>query len=129
VLAGTAPVTFREAAEALDLPRGRVDLRALAAGFGPSEPGSWGADRPVWRLRGWGAARALAPVASAVHVAWWVADDERDGDGDPSRDSNGRILLRAEAFGPVNGHRAVLVLLSRVVSAPAALTVLDWREP
>jgi hypothetical protein len=107
----------------------RLDLEALGRAFGPVEPGAWGADQPAWRLFAWGPASRLAPglLASPVYVAAWVADDERDGDRNPGVDSNGRLLLRAEAFGPVRGRRGLVIVIVRAAAAPAALKLLDWR--
>jgi hypothetical protein len=106
-----------------------IDLVARGATLAGSEPGNWGPDAPSWTLLAWGPARALAPdaVNSPVYVAVWAADDERDGDGDPRRDANGRIMLRGEAFGPVRGSRGVLAIVARGAPAPAALRLVDWR--
>jgi hypothetical protein len=79
-----------------------LQLRALAGR-------TWGANTPQWRLYAWGAASSWLTRASAsiFYVVVWVADDAEDGDGDPSSDSNGTILLHALALGP-NGARRSL---------------------
>lgn len=59
-----------------------------------------GSDRPVWHLFAWGSLDRLIaeePVASAPYVMAWVADNPADGDGDPERDTDGVLMLRAEA--------------------------------
>ena len=107
----------------------QLDLEGLGASIPPPTPGAWGADRPVWTLFAWGPARALARgmLDSSVYVAVWAADDEGDGDGNPFRDSNGRVMLRGEAFGPLRGRRSVLAVVGRAAPAPASLRLLDWR--
>jgi hypothetical protein len=108
----------------------RLDLDAIGALLPPVGPGQWGADEPQWVLYAWGPARALAPGATetGIYVAVWAADDEGDGDRDPSRDANGRLELRAEAFGPVRGRRSVRVSVVREAPAPAALRVVGWAS-
>jgi hypothetical protein len=46
-------------------------------------------------------------------VAVWVADDRADTDGDPDRDSNGMIAVRAVAFGPGDASAALELTLAR----------------
>jgi hypothetical protein len=131
-LSGTEPSAF---ADSVRTPRVAgirpLDLDATGASHPTPEPGAWGADQPQWMLFGWGAARDLAPglTNSSVYVAVWAADDERDGDGDPRRDSNGRLTLLGEAFGPIHGRRNVVVSVAREIPAPGALRLLDWRQP
>ena len=107
-----------------------IDLEATGSALPDWEPGAWGADEPAWQLFAWGPAPAFADgVTAPVYVAVWAADDERDGDGDPQRDTNGTVHLRADAFGAVRGRRAVAISISRRQPAPAPLRILDWRRP
>jgi hypothetical protein len=109
----------------------RINLEALGATLPGPEGGNWGPDEPRWRLFEWGSVRALTlgVVASDIYVAVWVADDQRDGDGNPQRDANGRVLVRGEAFGPVHGRRALVATVARRAPPPAALAVVDWALP
>jgi hypothetical protein len=73
--------------------------------------------------------------ASDAYVVAWVADDPDETDGDPSRDSNGVILVRAEAFGTRGAWRAIEATLSAdVVSDDAGVPIMSrvavvtWRE-
>jgi hypothetical protein len=60
------------------------------------------------------------------YVAVWAADDEADGDGQPNRDANGAITLRAEAYG-VRG--AYQVVLATVRQRPHGTEIVSWRVP
>ncbi len=108
-----------------------VDLDARASSFPPVEPGTWGANTPRWVPYTWGPATSLAPgvLTSPVFVVAYVADDEWDGDGDPERDSNGRVRVRGEAFGPVHGNRAVVATIVRERPSPAPLRITDLTIP
>jgi hypothetical protein len=130
ILDGSAAVVFAESTRRPRIGGRAVDLDAIGAALPGFEPGGWGPDAPRWVLVAWGPARALDPrLSSPIHVAAWAADDEGDGDGDSRRDANGRLLLHAEAFGPMHGRRAVRALVARRLPAPAPLRVLDWRWP
>jgi hypothetical protein len=96
---------------------------------------NWGADTPQWQLYGWGPAARWLPAGrleTPVYVAIWVADDPADGDGNPTADANGRLLLHAQALGGRGGRRIVEVLLQRPASAglppPRGLRILSWHE-
>lgn len=56
-----------------------------------------GADTPVWRLFAHAPWPAVSGQPGPGHAIVWVADDWAELDGDPSRDRNGLILLRATA--------------------------------
>lgn len=125
-----------------------LDLARLAAGrqadsdlvFGPSS------NRPVWRLFGHAPFGDLTPGGVVVPPAYlivWVADDGDERDGDPERDSNEVLVVRAEAFGASGAHRSVEATLSRQTGpAPGSpgpgggvppanrheVRVLSWRE-
>jgi len=76
----------------------------------------WGANNPRWRVFGSGPFEAMTPNASLnspFYIVMLAADDPAETDGDPARDSNGILLLRAEAFGPGESHRVVEVVVAR----------------
>jgi Tfp pilus assembly protein PilX len=117
----------------LDLARLTTDRQAASNAFYPSGP-----DQPVWTLY---AHASLARITSGdprmanPYIVVWVADDPDDTDGDPSRDSNGAILVRAEAFGVRGGRRAVEATLAASpvrddagVTVMSTVTVVAWRE-
>lgn len=109
------PGTFAtgEMSPAADIDASTASInRSLAARF------PLGADTPRWR------------VVTASHGAgdrWvvWVADDPADGDGNPDEDTNGRIMVRAEAAGAAGARRTVTVHLARV---GGLVRQLSWRE-
>jgi hypothetical protein len=117
----------------LDLARLTSDRQAAADAFYPAGP-----NRPVWTLYAHASlARIISsnPGAPDPYVVAWVADDPDETDGDSSRDSNGVILVRAEAFGTRGAWRAIEATLSAdVVSDDAGVpimsrvTVVTWRE-
>jgi hypothetical protein len=130
ILDGSAPSALAGDTRQARISGGSLDLDLIGAGLAGFEPGDWGGDRPRWTLVAWGRADALDPrLSGAIHVAAWVADDERDGDGDPVRDTNGRLLVHAEAFGAHRGRRSSRALVARRLAAPAPLRILDWRWP
>jgi hypothetical protein len=89
----------------------------------------FGADSPQWRLFAYASlTSAVAPADPVVplYLVVWVADDAVDGDGDPSVDLNGIILIHAEAFGSGNSRRAVEAAIGR--AADGSLRLLSWQE-
>jgi hypothetical protein len=95
--------------------------------YGPSV---FGADSPAWRLFGHATLRALVPAGMATAPAYvlvWVADDRFDGDGDAAHDANGRLLVRAEAYGVSGAHRNVELTVDRVT--PGTIRVLSTKDP
>lgn len=57
-----------------------------------------GADTPVWRLFAHAPWQAVSGHAGPGQTLVWAADDWAEADGDPARDGNGLILLRAAAL-------------------------------
>jgi hypothetical protein len=124
---------------ALDLPALTDSLQREAAAAN-----RWGADRQVWRLFGYapldvlldaagpgasGAGGAGSPGATggtAFYTVAWVSDDPADGDGNPSADANGRVVVRAEAFGPFRSRQAFVATVRR---QGGSLKLVSWREP
>lgn len=96
----------------------------------------WGANNPRWRVFGHGPLARQAGVPSSVYVVVLVADDPAENDGDALRDGDpalnpgaGRLLARADAFGPAGAHASVEVVLERQGENPSRLRVLAWRFP
>ena len=85
-----------------------------------------GADNPRWRLYLYNPLAAIArtPLASA-YVAVWVADDASEVDGDAQNDSNGLIVVRAEAFGPQGMQRTLEATLA---SDGSNVRLVSWRD-
>jgi hypothetical protein len=90
----------------------------------------------AWTPFAWQSFSSLvaADDAAKYYLAAWVLDDEDDPDGDPLRDSNGRLSVRVEAVGPRGARTVVLAMLRRDPMVPASgayppgLQLLTWRE-
>ena len=86
----------------LDLPALTIRLQAQSDAVA-----GLGGDAPVWRLFEYGPLDRLVPAvrrANPHYLVVWVADDRADGDGDPSADANGIVVIRAAALGPGAGR-------------------------
>jgi hypothetical protein len=88
-------------------------------GFYPTD--RWGPNSPVWRL--YLCLQRPAPAFSQT-IAIWLADDASESDDDPFLDTNGRVTVRAEAFGAAGSHAATE---ASVAQAPLGLSILSWR--
>jgi hypothetical protein len=134
--AGNATSTFDDGAGAPRAPDGAtLDLARLTTRrqaesdvrYGGSGPNS-----PSWRLFAHASLSRLVPAGSALSLAYvivWVADDPAELDGDSSRDSNGVLLLRAEAFGTAGAWRAVEATVARPSpAASGSIRVAAWRQ-
>ena len=89
----------------------------------------FGADNPEWRLFAHAPLRALLAQPGPdlpLYLAVWIADDESDGDGNPSVDANGRILVGAVAFGTGGARGMVEARIERADSGE--LRLLAWRQ-
>ena len=87
-----------------------LTLRRQADSDDSAGAGTLGADSPRWRLFAHARLDGVLPAgtpAPAAYLLVWVADDGLDGDGDASKDSNGSVLVFAEAYGPGGARRAV----------------------
>jgi hypothetical protein len=85
-----------------------------------------GADNPRWRLfLSSPLSRISRSAAPTEYVVAWVADDAAEQDGDPASDSNGVIVVRAQAFSRLGVHRVVEVV---VADRNLRRSVLSWRE-
>jgi hypothetical protein len=127
--------TFDDGASAPRGPDGRVlDLATMTAGRqresdARAGPAVFGADTPQWRLFGHAPIADLLPsaeMALPVYLVIWVADDGLDGDGEPARDTNGRLLVHAVAVGSGGARRSVEASIAR--SAGGVLHVLAWHR-
>ena len=116
-------------------PDGRtLDLQALtmqrqAESEVRAGPAVFGPDAPQWRLFAHAGFASILPAGAPAPPAYlvvWVADDGLDGDGDPSRDANGRVLVFAEAWGAAGTRRVVQGVASR--PADGILRVLSRRS-
>ncbi len=98
-----------------------------------TEERPWGENNPRYRLIGvlggnrFGDEPSLAPYRAAV----WVGDDPAESDSDPLTDGGaparwpagtppgfGRVVVRAEAFGPAGTHRTAEAVLERGPGGP-----------
>jgi hypothetical protein len=105
----------------------------------------WAADTGVWRLYLEGVPWELIsgdlisgelvsgdPPATATYAGVWVADDEADGDGRPEQDTNGLVVVRAEAFGSGRAHAVVVATVRRRPASgldQGGVELISWRSP
>jgi type II secretory pathway pseudopilin PulG len=146
---GSVSAQLADGSQMPNAPGGRVlDLARLAAERQADSDGIFAAaaDRPVWHLFGHAPFANLTPGGTVVPPAYllvWVADEGDETDGDPERDSNLLLLVRAEAFGASGAHRSVEATVALQTGTGAALPgpvpgdpapvrrevrVLSWRE-
>lgn len=114
-------------AQTLDL--AALTLRRQVESDLTSGPGAFAADSPQWRLFAHAAFDSILPPGAPAPPAYlivWVADDGWDGDGDPARDSNGRVLLAADAYGANGTRRRIEAVIGR--PADGILRVLSRRS-
>ncbi len=109
-----------------------LDVRARTIALQTaSDAAPAGADRTEWRLFACGpASMLLSPPASIgpFYLAVWLADDSGDGDGNPSADANGIVIVHAEAYGPGGVLRSVECVVSRAPTTGSRPELLAWRE-
>jgi hypothetical protein len=87
----------------------------------------WGPNSPVWRPYACVLPRGtLRPDAAPPPptVAIWLADDPSETDDDPVLDTNGRVTVRAEAFGQAGSHAAIEATVARM---GPEVRILSWR--
>jgi len=135
VLAGSPVAPFDDAQTTPRGPDGRrLDLARLLASrqaarssrFGPSVSGS---DSPRWRLFGRAPLSRVLDANLAAQPAYllvWVADDAGDGDGVPTADANGQILLYVDAFGLGGAHRAIEAKVTW--DGPGVVRLMSWKD-
>jgi hypothetical protein len=92
----------------------------------------WTADRPIWRLFASAPLSALWPaeISASDYLFVWVADDDREQDGDPLTDTNQTMLIRAEAYGERGSRGALEVSIGRPPPSGVGgrARLLTWRE-
>ena len=87
-----------------------------------------------WQPFLWTAEASLLPVGASSRrfLIVWVADDEDDGDGSTGIDTNGIVLVRAEALEPGGLRRIVEAYVQRpagvIPPAAGAVAIFGWRE-
>lgn len=91
--------------------------------------GRWGGDtprwHPLWACHGPGLLGRWPTRGAAPSVLVWVADDP-EGDGQPARSTNQRLLLAAMAAGRDTARATVVVAVGR--SGPGApVRLLAWH--
>lgn len=93
-----------------------------------SGPDRFGADAPQWRLFAHAPIQQLSAAGPRVpvYLVVWVADDGLDGDGDPARDSNGKIVVHAQAVGSEGVWRAIESTIGRAPGDP--IRTLSWHR-
>ena len=137
VVVGTPNVmsSLNDGATSVRLPDGRaVSLASLSTdrqreSDNSAGPAMYRADNPQWRLFAHAPIQDLlsSPATSPpLYLLVWVADDGSDGDGDPARDSNGRVIVHAEALGSGGARRGVEAVVARCGNG--VLRVVGWRR-
>jgi hypothetical protein len=111
----------------------RIDLPSLTAirqrESDARDTPMYGADTPQWRLLAHAPIRDLAASVTdlPVYLVVWVGDDGLDGDGDPARDANQRVVLHAVALGGGGTRRSVEAVVERTVEG--VVRVRSWHRP
>jgi hypothetical protein len=132
---GNTVSSFNDGRSSVSVPGARVSsLSALTAELQRESdarigPAVYGADAPQWRLFAHATLQDLLPASASsppLYLVVWVADDGSDGDGDPERDANGRVMLRAVAFGTSGARRSVEVSVARTGNGVLKLT--GWHR-
>ena len=90
----------------------------------------WGPNTPRWVVFASGslsdAGRRRVSWRSGLLIAW-IADDRSEIDANPATDSNGIVLVTAQAIGPRGLRRTVQVAVGRG-GAASGVRILSWRE-
>jgi hypothetical protein len=107
-----------------------LDLSAMTARVQQQSDAMWSAalDTPQWRVFAAGAFETLvgSGYAGSMFLTAWVADDTADGDADPGVDSNGIVMIRAQALGLGGLQRTLLIVMRR--DEGIGVRLLSWRE-
>lgn len=103
----------------------------------------WGTNNPRWQLFAYGPMTGLTSLVrpAPCYLAVWIADDNREQDGDPSTDApgdedpgHGIVRVHAEAFGVTGSRRVLEAELARICPAGPAraclpgIRVQSWQE-
>ena len=135
LLSGAAVSTFTDSTLTPTLASNRtISLPVLTARLqAESDAGaSWGANDPRWRLVAYGPLARLTSGArpSPAYVAVWLADDPSEIDGDPLRDTNDVVRVRARALGRGEASQEVELVVARDATSGAGragVRILSWR--
>jgi hypothetical protein len=107
-----------------------LDLSAITTRVQQQSDAIWsaGLDTPQWRVFAAGPFEALIGSANTgpFFLIAWVADDVADVDGDAGADSNGVVMIRAQALGPGGLQRTLLIVIRR--DEAGGCRVVSWRE-
>ena len=108
-----------------------VDLRSLGAALQreADRERSLNPNAPRWTLfsHGWLEDLLGKPAPTPLYLAVWTADDAAEHDGDPAVDTNGRVMVRAEAFGPFRARRVIEASVTRE-TPPAGTSGGDYAR-
>lgn len=122
---------------------GKTSTCTTAQMVASSKDRPWGVNNPRWRLFAYGATTSVPQLLrpAPCYLVVWIADDEREVDGDPSADAvreddpgHGIVRVRAETFGLAGARRAVEAELVRVcpggadAACSAGIRVQSWQE-
>jgi hypothetical protein len=135
LLSGAATLTFTDGTLTPTLASNRtISLPVMTAGLqAESDAGaSRGANDPRWRLVAYGPLDRLTAGArpSPAYLAAWLADDPSDADGDPLRDTNDVVRVRARALGRAEASQDVELIVARDATSGAGragVRILSWR--
>jgi hypothetical protein len=125
ILFDGALVASVPASHAVDLTARTSSLQAV------TDAAPSGGDRSEWHLYAWGPASMLLSFPTTIgpfYLAVWLADDSGDGDGNPSFDTNGIVIVHAESYGPGGLMRVVECVVSRAPATGSRPVLLSWRE-
>jgi hypothetical protein len=136
ILSGTTQAAFADGPNTLprQIPGGGTVMVCCAAGSMTAR--AQASSSIVWEPYAWQSVAALlnAPNAPRQYVVSWIADDPDDADGDGHTDSNGRLLVRAEAASPLGLRKGYELLVERAPLdsitgvRPPGLRILSWQE-
>ena len=135
LLNGAASVTFRDSTLTPTLASNRtISLPVMTASLQAESDGAgyWGPNDPQWRLLAYGPLDRLTGSSrpSPAYVAAWLADDPSETDGDPLRDTNDVVRVRARALGRGAASRDVELIVARDATSGAGragVRILSWR--
>ena len=134
-LAGLAASSLTDGTLAPTLPSNRVvSLTAMTSELQAQSDvaAAWGPNNPRWRLTAHAPASQLIGAGQPVpaYLAVWIADDPSEIDGDPWRDNNGVVMVRASSLGRGVASRSVELIVARDATSGAGTTgvrILSWR--
>ncbi len=135
LLGGAASLAFTDGSLTPTLASNRtISLPVMTAGVQAESDAaaSWGPNNPRWRLVAYGPLDRLTGTArpSPAYVVVWLADDPSETDGDPLRDTNDVVRVRARALGRGEASQDVELIVARDATSGAGragVRILSWR--